>query len=165
MCVRNLLSYEREWHKPTLAHSGWTCLSHGPIAEQMPIMLPDRPPARPDVCECVLGWHGTLKYRGRPLQSLCGVMRDKVMCVWAPSAGVPLSLISLLREYWGHIVPLPVNSVLMLSALHQGDGCAHFRGLAEAHLCCRSVLLVHSRILWKRGGWRLCVQCHHLLSW
>lgn len=87
------------------------------------------------------------------------------MCVWAPSAGVPLSLISLSRENRGRVVPLPVNSVLMLSVLHQGDGCADFRGLAEAHLGCRSVLLVHSRILWKRGGWRLCVQCRLLLSW
>lgn len=119
--------------------------------------------ARPDVCKCVSGWHGTLNYRGRPLQSLCGEQRDGVMsrcvcvCVWAPSAGVCLSLISLLREYWGRVVPLPVNSVLMLSALHRDDGCADFRGLAEARLACRSVFLVHSRILWKRGGWRFCV--------
>ncbi len=82
---------------------------------------------------------------------------SRCVCVWAPSAGVCLSLISLLRENWGGVMPLPVNSVLMLSVLHQGDGCADFRGLADERLGCRSIFLVHSRILWKKGGWGFCL--------
>lgn len=75
------------------------------------------------------------------------------VCVWASSAGVCLSLISLLREYWGLAVSLPVNSVLMLSLLHWADGCADFRGLAEAAFGCPNVLLIHSCILRNREGW------------
>lgn len=66
---------------------------------------------------------------------------------------IRLALISLLREYWGRAVSLPVNSVLMLSLLRWADGCADFRGLAEAAFGCLNVLLIHSRILRKSEGW------------